>query len=144
GEGWGVGGLLRELRRHLGPECADGDAGESWRLADFRRVERGADKDGDFGSGNLCDAGALNDFCRVWHFVERRYASKQMIEREHTVRFAAAECSFQLDHRLTAFAGHAPQRLYEQATHPLGDVGTPEEFDRVLVLDLSRAAQHLR
>ena len=67
-----------------------------------------------------------------------------MIERQHTVRLAAAEGRLQLDDRLAALPRDALQRLHQQFSHAGGDIGSREELHRVLILDGCRSARHLR
>jgi hypothetical protein len=59
-----------------------------------------------------------------------RRTRKQVIERQHRVRFATPEIRLQLDNRIAATPGDPVHGAHEQAPQALGEIGTAEEFDR--------------
>ena len=67
-------------------------------------------------------------------FICRYFASQQMIECQHTVRFTAAKSSFQLDDWLTICTGHSFEGLYQQALHSLSHIGPRKEFYGIPIL----------
>jgi hypothetical protein len=56
-----------------------------------------------------------------------------MIERKHTVCFAAAEGGFELDNRLTVFTGNTSECLNEKPLHTFRNIGSGEKIHRVTV-----------
>ena len=71
-------------------------------------------------------------------------ATHHMVEREHTMSFAATEGRLELDDRISVEPAHATQRLCKQAFHAFGHVGTVEEFNRVAIFKLPLTACNLR
>ena len=64
----------------------------------------------------------------------RGNAGAEVVEREHRVGLAAAEVGLQLHDRVAAAAREPLHRADEHPLEALGQVGAPEELDRVAVL----------
>ena len=73
----------------------------------------------------------------------RRDAGKQVIQRQHRVRLAAAEVGLQLHDRVAALAGQPPHGADQHLLQALGEVGAAEELHRVAVFVRAFAQMHL-
>ena len=77
-------------------------------------------------------------------FFQRGLAAQQVIQRQHTVCFAAAEGRFQLNNRLAVFAGHTSHRLHQQALHALRHIGAGKKLYGITIFKGTFATCHLR
>ena len=75
--------------------------------------------------------------------LARGSAGAEVVQREHRMGLAAAEVGLQPHHRVAAGAGQPPHGAGQHRLQALGEVGAPEEFDRVAVLVGPLAEAHL-
>ena len=75
--------------------------------------------------------------------VNSNSSAHHVIERQHTVGFAAAECSFKLDNRFAALAGNPLERFYQQPSHAFRHIGTGKKLYRVSIFNSSLATGNL-
>ena len=118
----------------------DHDAGHMRRTLHPRRINGGTDEHchvrlGQCGQPRTCEHRL---HCR--DLAERYRSAQHVIEREHTVCLAAAECRLELDHGLAVLAADASKRLHEQPRHALGHIGTRKELHGVAILERALAA----
>ncbi len=137
-------GGCHQLISHLTPECADAVSGKVFVLFPLGRVQRGADQNGDIGVRELRQAGAFHHGFQGWNGLELHSAVRDMVKRQHAVRFTAAERCFQLNDRFAAFAADALQELKQKSRHAVGYVGPGEELYRVTVFNSALAPGNLR
>ena len=127
---------LRQLVDHLTPHRVDGDARQVCRSFDIVWIQSGTDKDCNTGFGKVWK------FCRCDHLADFRHiresylAVEQVIERQHGVGLSSTECRFQFDDRISSIqACDLLQGFDEQRLDAAGEIGAPEEFDRILVFE---------
>src|SRR3990172_1884826 len=66
-----------------------------------------------------------------------------MVERQHRVRLSATEVGLELHHRVAALSREPLHRTDEELLQALGEIGTAEEFGRLLVLVCTFSQVHL-
>ena len=82
------------------------------------------------------------------HAVDARQLARgcpreEMVKREHRVRLAAAEVGLELHDRVTPLPRKALDRASQQALQTVGEIGTTEKLDRVLILVRPLTQVHL-
>ena len=106
-----------------------------------------ADEDRASDSPERLDARSLEDLCHAGQFLRLIAClcrTRQVMERQHGVRLAAAEIGLEPDHRITALAGQPSDRRGQDAREPLGRIGDPEERRWIDVLLAAFALIHQR
>ncbi|MDL2259624.1 hypothetical protein LJB99_01940 [Deltaproteobacteria bacterium OttesenSCG-928-K17] len=66
-----------------------------------------------------------------------------MIQGQHTVGFAAAKGSFQLNDRLAILPVYTLKSLNQQARHAVSHIGSGKKFDRIAIFISAFPSSHL-
>ena len=92
--------------------------------------------------GSLLGSGFLHHGINADQFL-RGGPRREVIEREHRVRLAAAEIGLELHDRITARAVEALNRSDQEPPQALREISAAEKFDRILVFVGSLAEVNL-
>ena len=108
----GIAGLDGKLIGHLAPNRVYGILGKVRRILFAGRVESRTNKNRHICFRQRLKSSSFHNRLQAGNMVNSNSSAHHVIERQHTVGFAAAECSFKLDNRFAALAGNPLERFY--------------------------------
>ena len=132
-----------KLISHLAPKRIDLAAAKIVVIPRFCRIQCRTNQNSYTADGQLINLSSFEHGFDVADLLARCATTKQMVQRQHTVRFTATKGGLQLNNRFTILASHAAQRLNQQTFHTFGHIGTGEELHRITILVCAFATRNL-